>query len=347
MISLMERILVNCRLLGRELLSRKLHSQSLSKKSAAFGVVGTVVIIIGICGISVFGLLHSATATQKRTTSVPLYSDSTLPHDSNASLRNKKHLLSDVTQGANTEANPDANAKVNASEGADVSEPNVIHLFQPLPNMEKIKGMGAIENIKIPPYDYQKLTLASSATSATSATSTKFSIYPISPMPTPTHLAATHSNVETGEASELGVGRNQHSRASDHALLATSAPIAIPIVIHVSDSSPKARRSMDSTDEEVQRNAYTQFRVANAQANQGQWQTAQDGYLRAYKLDPHNPIYIFNLAISAEHLNQWTLAKNYYRQSILLADSTQEFALLKQHASARINQLENSNESTY
>ena len=58
------------------------------------------------------------------------------------------------------------------------------------------------------------------------------------------------------------------------------------------------------------------FALGNLYARQGRWSEAQQVYFRAYATDPDNPDFIFNLAVSLDHLRQNKLAAQYYQMAL-------------------------------
>lgn len=67
--------------------------------------------------------------------------------------------------------------------------------------------------------------------------------------------------------------------------------------------------------------AFLYFSLGNLYADQGNWQAAQSAYFQAHHLQPDNAEYVFNLAVSLEHLGQPKLALGFYRQALALAKS--------------------------
>jgi tetratricopeptide (TPR) repeat protein len=61
------------------------------------------------------------------------------------------------------------------------------------------------------------------------------------------------------------------------------------------------------------------FALGNLYATQSRWGEAQQAYFRAYSSDSENPDYIYNLAVSLDHLNQSKLALEYYQRALTLA----------------------------
>jgi len=61
------------------------------------------------------------------------------------------------------------------------------------------------------------------------------------------------------------------------------------------------------------------FILGNLYADQSRWGYAQQAYFRAHVLDPQNPDYIFNLAVSLDHLGKRKQALDYYRQAVAAA----------------------------
>ncbi|MGH8597339.1 MAG: tetratricopeptide repeat protein [Gammaproteobacteria bacterium] len=67
---------------------------------------------------------------------------------------------------------------------------------------------------------------------------------------------------------------------------------------------------------------YLHFALGNLYARRAHWPDAQQAYFEAFRSDPHNPDYAFNLAVSLEHLGQRQAALEYYRQAQILATNT-------------------------
>lgn len=65
--------------------------------------------------------------------------------------------------------------------------------------------------------------------------------------------------------------------------------------------------------------AFLYFTLGNLYADQSQWAQAQHAYFQSHHLEPGNPDYAYNLAVSLEHLSQPKLALGFYRQAAGLA----------------------------
>lgn len=59
--------------------------------------------------------------------------------------------------------------------------------------------------------------------------------------------------------------------------------------------------------------------LGHAYASQARWNDAQQAFFQAYRLDPGNPDYAFNLAVSLDQLKQGKLAREYYSRALSLA----------------------------
>jgi len=80
------------------------------------------------------------------------------------------------------------------------------------------------------------------------------------------------------------------------------------------------------------------FTLGNQYAEQGRWAEAQQAYFRAFATDPDSPDFAFNLAVSIDQLRQPTLALEYYRRALVLAEKrSANFNL--DNARARVQQL--------
>ena len=58
------------------------------------------------------------------------------------------------------------------------------------------------------------------------------------------------------------------------------------------------------------------FALGNLYARQLRWSEAQQAYFRAYSTEPDNADFIFNLAVSLDHLRQNKLAAQYYQMAL-------------------------------
>ncbi len=64
---------------------------------------------------------------------------------------------------------------------------------------------------------------------------------------------------------------------------------------------------------------YLHFALGNIYLIQSRWPEAQQAFFHAYQLNPANPDYAFNLAVSLDHLNQYRLASDFYRKALDLS----------------------------
>ena len=81
------------------------------------------------------------------------------------------------------------------------------------------------------------------------------------------------------------------------------------------------------------------FALGNLYTRQGRWSEAQQVYFRAYATEPDNPDFIFNLAVSLDHLRQAKLAGQYY-QMALTAGETRAVSFDRNQARSRILELQ-------
>jgi tetratricopeptide (TPR) repeat protein len=65
--------------------------------------------------------------------------------------------------------------------------------------------------------------------------------------------------------------------------------------------------------------AHLNFTLGNLYASQSRWSEAQKAYFDSVRLDDKNPDYIYNLAVSLEHLGQPQAALKFYRHALALA----------------------------
>jgi tetratricopeptide (TPR) repeat protein len=80
------------------------------------------------------------------------------------------------------------------------------------------------------------------------------------------------------------------------------------------------------------------FTLGNQYAQQGRWAEAQQAYFKAFATDPDNPDFAFNLAISLDQLHQQTLALEYYRKALVLAEK-RSASFAPETARTRVQQL--------
>ncbi|MPN55938.1 hypothetical protein SDC9_203622 [bioreactor metagenome] len=63
------------------------------------------------------------------------------------------------------------------------------------------------------------------------------------------------------------------------------------------------------------------FALGNLYARQARWSEAQQAYFQAYAADPENPDFIFNVAVSLDHLRKSKLAAQYYQMALTAGES--------------------------
>ncbi len=79
------------------------------------------------------------------------------------------------------------------------------------------------------------------------------------------------------------------------------------------------------------------FTLGSLYAQQQQWEKAQQAFFSAWSLDNNNSDYIYNLAISLDHLQQYASASRFYQQ--LLLPKMYNPAINKQQLQQRIQEL--------
>lgn len=81
------------------------------------------------------------------------------------------------------------------------------------------------------------------------------------------------------------------------------------------------------------------FALGNLYSRQGRWSEAQQVYFNAVAADADNPDYLFNLAVSLDHLRQPKLAAQHYRLA-LEATERRPAAFDRERATHRLNELQ-------
>lgn len=86
--------------------------------------------------------------------------------------------------------------------------------------------------------------------------------------------------------------------------------------------------------------AHLHAALAGVYAEGGQWPAAQQAYFEAHRLDPANPEYVFNLAVSLDQLGKPSLALEYYKKTLELMQRTSNTTIDRHHLESRISQLQ-------
>ena len=81
------------------------------------------------------------------------------------------------------------------------------------------------------------------------------------------------------------------------------------------------------------------FALGNLYSRQGRWSEAQQVYFNAVAADADNPDYLFNLAVSLDHLRQPKLAAQHYRLALEAAER-RPAAFDRERATRRLNELQ-------
>jgi len=80
------------------------------------------------------------------------------------------------------------------------------------------------------------------------------------------------------------------------------------------------------------------FALGNLYSEQSRWGEAQQAYFNAFRLEPANAQFAFNLATSLDHLGQKKLAAQYYAQALQI-DTTGNSGFDRVQTQQRLNQL--------
>lgn len=86
--------------------------------------------------------------------------------------------------------------------------------------------------------------------------------------------------------------------------------------------------------------AYLHAALGNLYAGQNQWPAAQQAYFDAYHFDNDNAEYVFNLAVSLDHLGKTPLALQYYKEAQALLPNTAVSNIDRAQLESRIAQLQ-------
>ena len=85
--------------------------------------------------------------------------------------------------------------------------------------------------------------------------------------------------------------------------------------------------------------AFLFFALGNLHAEQSQWLPAEQAYFQAFQMEPGNPDYAFNLAVSLEHLNQSRQALSFYQLTLKLMQANSNTHFDRRILLSRISQL--------
>ncbi len=90
--------------------------------------------------------------------------------------------------------------------------------------------------------------------------------------------------------------------------------------------------------------AHLHFTLGNLLAAQSRWSDAQQSYFQAYRFDPGNADYAYNLAVSLDYLGEQKSALSYYKKSLVLSQN-RNVSFSGESAMKRINSLSNTKSS--
>ncbi len=97
-------------------------------------------------------------------------------------------------------------------------------------------------------------------------------------------------------------------------------PVALAGMSSFSTGDTEARESkLKLSLEQSPQSAPLHFALGNLYTEQSRWSDAQQAYFDAFKIEPNNALFAFNLATSLDHLGKGKIAAQYYRQSLQLS----------------------------
>jgi tetratricopeptide (TPR) repeat protein len=119
---------------------------------------------------------------------------------------------------------------------------------------------------------------------------------------------------------------------------------ALAGLIAVSDQSNPGALEVDLKSLRARNNnsAALAFSLGNLYATQARWTEAQQAYFDALRIEPENADYVYNLAVSLDHLKQPKLALDYYERAIA-ASGKAGAQFDRAQVSRRVNELKSVN----
>ncbi len=140
-------------------------------------------------------------------------------------------------------------------------------------------------------------------------------------------IAPNHPNALQGLAAILQrSGRIDESLQYYENLLSVepnNAAAAVAILAERGDTSTAAGESeIKHLIQSHPDSAHLRFALGSLYAGEARWADARYAFDQAVRLDPANADYLFNLAVSLEHLSQYIDARHYYESSLAAADAT-------------------------
>lgn len=119
-------------------------------------------------------------------------------------------------------------------------------------------------------------------------------------------------------------------------------PIAqAALLAYAPDDSGNSESRLKQLLAEQPRSGALHFALGNVYAEQSNWSEAQQAYFNAQTLEPNNAQFVFNLAVSLDHLGQGKLASQYYQQALQL-DASGKSGFDRTQAEQRLNELTSS-----
>lgn len=115
-------------------------------------------------------------------------------------------------------------------------------------------------------------------------------------------------------------GHPDHARAYYHRVLHLYPDDAVASagLISLQQQAPSFEQEQDLLNKlEKQATAHwLHFALGNLYSRQGRWREAEEAYFEAYRHNPQHPDYIYNLAVSLEHLNKARTALRFYEEAL-------------------------------
>ena len=118
-----------------------------------------------------------------------------------------------------------------------------------------------------------------------------------------------------------------------------NAPAQAGLIGFIGNADPATSESRLKQLVQNQPAPFLFFALGNFYAQQSQWPAAEQAYFQAFQMEPGNPDYAFNLAVSLEHLNQLKQALSFYQQALRLIQENSGANLNKAVLLSRIKQL--------
>lgn len=303
---------------------------SISSRSWLFPVLGSAILVVGAGGWYVWSQVNKLSPTSTSRAPVAPAPITQAPHDVSPPRPDTGQIPSTTPSASDKTSAPSApaaasvpfpehvaSAKPSSSASERAREALIRNLKDATPAKESPLSLKMTTGIEPPRVSAELAGAYSALRSGNYAEARKLynQVLAGDPLNLDAHLGLATALARTGDVA----GATREYRKALEIDPRNSTALAGLLVVSDQSNLGTLETDLKILMAKTPNSAPLSFALGNVYAAQSRWTEAQQAYFDAFRFEPENPDYIYNLAVSLDQLKQPKLALDYYQRALAAA----------------------------